>query len=139
MASVYYYGKNFFDNVISLLFVLYGILTILGALVVGQHYLIDILVAIPFALSIFTLMNRLLLRQKTQTPAVAPFGILLTALWIIAIRWEPRFGCPDYVVLLLTFASLAFAGVFAFSLNALPSCGSSCRHCMDARTAAKLG
>ncbi len=138
ISSVHLYGKNIFDNIVSFIFILYGVSTILAAMVVGQHYLTDILVAIPFSISIFTLVNRLLLGQNLQNIVVAPIGILLTALWIIAIRWGSRFGCPDYVVLFLTFASLAFAGAFPFFINTLPFTGSSCRQCMDTRTVAKL-
>jgi hypothetical protein len=52
-------------------FLIFGILTILGALIHGEHYLLDVVVAIPLAAGLYSLMYN-------KTNSAIP-GLVLTA------------------------------------------------------------
>lgn len=93
-------------RIVPALFVLYGILTICGALAYGDHYLIDCVVALPFAATLVLSLAR------AQAGAVAGYGasywtgVVLFAGWIAMLRIGG--GLLDAsLVLAMTAASLA--------------------------------
>jgi len=115
ISSIDNLSKTIRGLFLSSLSIAYGIFTLLGALIFGDHYLLDVVVAVPFALSVYILLVCRQKMNRRQLTTSASFGILLTASWVIAIKTEARFGYPDYVVQLLTLATLAYAGVFVYS------------------------
>lgn len=71
-------------NICSFLFV---VLTVLGTLGTGEHYLVDLIVAFPFALMIQAICWRRLPvgDRRRWLPMVS--GLTGTLLWIAALRW----------------------------------------------------
>jgi hypothetical protein len=62
-------------------FLIFGILTILGgALIHGEHYLLGVVVAIPLAAGLYSLMYN-------KTNSAIP-GLVLTVFWLLAIRTD---------------------------------------------------
>jgi hypothetical protein len=67
---------------------LYLLLTVVATLGSGQHYFVDLVVSLPFALAIQSVASYALPKQPRQTAMIA--GIGFTAAWLLLIR----FGVP---------------------------------------------
>jgi hypothetical protein len=89
-------------------FLVFGILTILGALIHGDHFLLDAVVAIPFAAGLYSLMYN-------KTDFAIP-GLVLTVVWLLAIRTEADLHYPTFVVQFMVITTLAYAAMFFCSL-----------------------
>jgi hypothetical protein len=90
-------------------FLIYGIFTILGALIHGEHYLLDIVVAVPLAAGVFSLMY-----EKTNS---AIPGFVLTVLWLLAIRAEADLHFSPFFVLFIVIVTLVYAATFFYSIT----------------------
>jgi PAP2 superfamily protein len=65
--------------------VLYLLLTVVATLGSGQHYFVDLVVSLPFALAVQSIASYALPLQSRRTAMVA--GIGFTAAWFLAIRF----------------------------------------------------
>jgi hypothetical protein len=66
----------------------FAALTVLYACAAGGHYLIDLVVALPFTLAMYALTRgTLALRQRACQAALAG-GMLLFVAWLVALRWS---------------------------------------------------
>lgn len=61
-----------------------ALITILAALTVGEHWFIDLIVALPFAMSVNALVGRLPWSSKPQ-PLLSLAGAVMVAAWFWAI------------------------------------------------------
>jgi hypothetical protein len=68
--------------------VIYLLLTVVATMGSGQHYFVDLVVSLPFALAVQSIASSALPRQSRQTAMIT--GIGFTAVWFLAIR----FGVP---------------------------------------------
>lgn len=88
------------------LFVVYGVLTICGALTFGDHYLIDCVVAAPLTATIMLAFEGAETRAKPGFAACFSTGAALLAGWIVMLRTGGGLLEPP-VVLAMAAASLA--------------------------------
>jgi hypothetical protein len=68
---------------------LYLLLTVAATLGSGQHYLVDLVVSVPFALAVQSVASYALCNKSRRRTAVAT-GIGLTLAWLVLVR----FGVP---------------------------------------------
>jgi len=61
-----------------------AVLTILATLGTGQHYVIDLIVAVPFATAVYAGASR-----TGAWKAMTVYGIVGTFTWIALLRWIP--------------------------------------------------
>jgi hypothetical protein len=85
-------------------FLVFGILTILGALIHGEHYLLDAVVAIPLAAGLYSLV--------CNKPNFVISGLVLTVIWLLAIRMEADLHFPVFVVRFMVVVTLVYAAMF---------------------------
>lgn len=97
--------------------ILFGLLIVITALVCGEHYLLDVVVAIPFALTLYILLDATNKSGAKQVFLFAPLGGLLTALWVLMIRMELRFDFRPISIYIMTLATLIYAVGVAYSLK----------------------
>ncbi|MCB1542436.1 MAG: phosphatase PAP2 family protein [Rhodoblastus sp.] len=71
---------------IAALYVVYGALTICGALIFGDHYLIDCIVALPFAASILLYFDEATTRARGGFEPCFWSGVVLLTVWIAMLR-----------------------------------------------------
>jgi PAP2 superfamily protein len=86
------------------------VFTILGTMGTGEHYFVDLVVAFPFALAVFS--ATLLEAPWMQRAATSLVGFGATLLWLVLLRQQPHWFWISPVVswgavALSTFASLA--------------------------------
>ncbi len=89
---------------------LYMVLTILACIGFGEHYMIDLVAAVPYALVLQSVCAPGTLRSRPEWKQSIVAGLALTVTWIVAVR----FGTP-------MFHSSAFA--WTFSIFTLVWCG----------------
>ena len=77
-----------FASWVRLLAKIFLLLTLLATLGLGEHYLIDLVVAFPFALAVRALCAARLLRSQRDSLVAALVGGALTAAWILALRQQ---------------------------------------------------
>jgi hypothetical protein len=65
--------------------------TVLGTLGTGEHYVIDLVVAFPFAVAVQALCTRSLPRKARHRLVPLVGGTTLTLLWLILLRFGTRF------------------------------------------------
>ena len=65
----------------------YLLLTMLATLGGGEHYLVDVVAAFPFALAVWALCGTPWLPERALTLVSGLLGLLL---WIAAIRFKPE-------------------------------------------------
>ena len=65
------------------------VFTVLATLGMGEHYLIDLIVAFPFSLMIFGVFYSLTPWRNAWQIRAAVFGFGATILWMILLRFEP--------------------------------------------------
>jgi PAP2 superfamily len=79
----------------------YVIVTALATLGSGQHYLVDLVVAVPFALAI-----DLVLRGQQRARAAATAGLVFS--WIALVRWAPAYpAAVPFLTVALSVLSVA--------------------------------
>jgi hypothetical protein len=66
----------------------FALLTVIGTLGTGEHYLIDLVVSFPFTMLCQALLSRHLSWRDRTRPFVA--GILMTSFWIVMLRFGLR-------------------------------------------------
>ncbi len=91
---------------IATLYVAYGLLTICGALTSGDHYLIDCIVALPFAASILLSFEGPGTRARSGFQPCFLSGVVLFAAWIAMLRIGGDMIVPP-LVLAMSAASVA--------------------------------
>ena len=85
------------------------LLTLLATLGLGEHYLVDLVVALPFALGIRAVCATHLPRPQRERLAAAAVGFVLTAGWILGLRQR---AFVTQIPALASYALVAFtAGV----------------------------
>lgn len=91
----------------------YFVLTIISTLATGEHYLVDVIAGIPFALCVQAIVspeNRAL--KWAPRARISLLGLGLTLIWMLLIRFETRwlFISPivPWVLLAFTLGSVAF-------------------------------
>lgn len=74
-----------------------ALITILAALTVGEHWFIDLILALPFAMSVNALVGRLSWSSKPQ-PLLSLAGAVVVAVWFWAIMTNSFARLPSEVV-----------------------------------------
>jgi hypothetical protein len=75
-----------FGSCVRFLACAFLLLTLLATLGLGEHYLVDLVVAVPFALGIRAYCATSLPRSQCERLAAGAAGGILTAAWILALR-----------------------------------------------------
>jgi hypothetical protein len=121
LAWWYSRGLSKTERAIALFYLVFVALATLGT---GEHYFIDLVVAVPFALFMESLFAYdLPILDPTRTGAVA-FGLLSTLAWLAALRFTPHaFWSTPILPWTLCIATVA-AGIF-FESNLRDSGNSS--------------
>jgi len=87
---------------------LYVCLTIVATLGLGQHYLVDLVVSLPFALAVQSATSYLLPVKLRRIPALIA-GIGFTAAWLLIIRfgvsWALKSPAIPWTLILATAAT----------------------------------
>jgi hypothetical protein len=85
------------------------VLTLLATLGLGEHYLVDLVVALPFALGVRAVCATHLLRLQRERLTAVAVGFVLTAGWILALKQK---ALVTEIPALASYALVAFtAGV----------------------------
>jgi len=87
LAFWYSRGLSITERAIALFYLVFVALATLG---VGEHYLIDIIVAVPFALFIESLFAYDLPILDNFRARAFAFGLLATCAWLAALRFTPH-------------------------------------------------
>ena len=110
LILIWWNTRNFRWHVRALT-ALYLLFTALGTLGTGEHYLIDLIVAWPFALIVQGLLAPLPLRASARW-ITAAFGLMLTLSWNAALRYTNLFfGFRAFPWLAIAFTLLASEAV----------------------------
>ncbi|HMN71856.1 MAG TPA: phosphatase PAP2 family protein [Rhodoblastus sp.] len=100
-------------RLVSALYAIYGVLTICGALTFGNHYLVDCIVALPFAATILLSFEPAATRAQNGFDPCFWAGVLLFAAWVAMLRIGG--GLISQAMVLVMFAAsvahLAAAGI----------------------------
>lgn len=91
---------------------LYVLLTALGTLGLGEHYLIDLVVAYPFALMVQSVCSALSLRDTMRWIATS-LGLALTLVWMLVLRHPKLFLAGrliPWAAIILTLLATEFLG-----------------------------
>jgi PAP2 superfamily len=75
------------DRLLAALFVVFTIVATMGT---GEHYLIDLIVACPFALTIYYFCSFSLSWKDYRRVRACLYGLLATLGWLAALRYETR-------------------------------------------------
>lgn len=113
LASLARQGDAIWSRLVSAGFVAYGVLTIVGAMVYGDHYAFDCIVALPFATAIYLTVVRPPIDTAMRGDLTLT-GATLFVLWVAIIRADAALPAP----LLLGTAVLSMA-YFGFAICAL--------------------
>jgi len=86
---VFWYARNLSlgERVIAGIFVLFTLCATLGT---GEHYFVDLIVAVPFALMIIAIAEAVARRAWREGIVPLMVGLGLTLAWILALRYSPR-------------------------------------------------
>ncbi len=87
LAWWYSRGLSVWERGVALLFVIFVILATLGT---GEHYLVDLVVAFPFALGVESIAAFGLGWTGARRLAGVGFGFAATLLWLLALRFLPH-------------------------------------------------
>ena len=93
-------------RLVAALYVVYGLLTIVGALSFGDHYLVDCIVALPFAATILLSFEGAAARERAGFAPCFSAGVWLFVMWVVMLRSGGGLISPPFV-LAMTAASLA--------------------------------
>ena len=87
---VFWYARKLSlgERVIAGVFVLFTLFATLGT---GEHYFVDLIVAVPFALMIIAIAEAVPRRALKETALPLMVGLGLTLAWILALRYSPKF------------------------------------------------
>jgi hypothetical protein len=88
LAWWYSRGLAWWERAIALLFLVFTVLSTLGT---GEHYLIDLVVAFPFALLLEALYSFSLPWSDARRITAIVSGLSITLAWIAALRFIPHF------------------------------------------------
>src|SRR5262249_41414749 len=77
---------SFVTRTVAFVFLFFTVLATLGT---GEHYLIDLVVAFPFALMLQSLASIAARRREGVTPFL--FGLGAVLLWMALLRFAPNF------------------------------------------------
>jgi hypothetical protein len=80
-------GLSRWERAVPMFFATFTVVSTLGS---GEHYLVDLIVAFPFALMIQHLCTFSLPWSGEQRRRAFLFGLLTTLAWIAVLRYEPR-------------------------------------------------
>jgi hypothetical protein len=94
----------------------YLVLTALAALGLGEHYTIDLVTAVPFALVLQSVCAPALLRSRPEWRRSLATGGTLTALWILAARFGTPLFHSGVFTWGLSIATLALCGVARYTM-----------------------
>jgi hypothetical protein len=81
-----YWNSRKFPIVLRAAAVLYLVLTVMATLGTGQHYLVDLVVSLPFALTVESLVSYALPHKSRRLIAMAT-GFGLTMAWLLMVRF----------------------------------------------------
>jgi len=81
-------GLSWWERSIALLFLLFTVLATMGT---GEHYFIDLIVALPFAVFIEALFAFALRLNNESRMIALGFGFLTTLVWLLSLRYVTRF------------------------------------------------
>jgi hypothetical protein len=86
---VFWYARNLSlgERVLAGVFVVFTLCATLGT---GEHYFVDLIVAVPFALMIIAIAEAVAKRAWRETTIPLMVGLGLTLAWILALRYSPR-------------------------------------------------
>jgi hypothetical protein len=83
----------------------YLLLTVIATLGSGQHYLVDLVVSLPFALTMQAVVSYKHSEKSRRIPAAAT-GVALTAAWLLLVRfgvsWAMKSPAVPWTLILLT-------------------------------------
>ncbi|MGA8272695.1 MAG: phosphatase PAP2 family protein [Candidatus Sulfotelmatobacter sp.] len=81
-----WWNSRGFPMVLRVLLILYVCLTVVATLGLGQHYLVDLVVSLPFALAVQSATSYVLPGRLRRIPAFIA-GVGLTAAWLLCVRF----------------------------------------------------
>ncbi len=87
LAWWYSVGLSFWERSIALFFVVFTVLATLGS---GEHYVIDLIVACPFALFIYALSSFYVPWSNRDRSLAAFVGLGITLVWIELLRFNVK-------------------------------------------------
>lgn len=97
------------------------LLTLLAAIGTGEHYFVDIVVAVPFTVFILAVTNLLVGNQRSaQWPSLC-VGLGGTAAWLLALRYSTHFFWRSPLLPWLAFAITLAVCFLAFKRLAVPA------------------
>jgi hypothetical protein len=103
-----WWNSRGFPSLLRVALLLYVCLTIVATLGLGQHYLVDLVVSLPFALAVQSATSYLLPVKLRRIPALIA-GIGFTAAWLLIIRfgvsWALKSPAIPWTLILATAAT----------------------------------
>jgi hypothetical protein len=109
LAWWYSRGLSWFERVIVFAFLS---LTVFATLGTGEHWFVDLIVAVPFALFIQAICAHFVPWRDSRRVSALVFGLLCTLGWLAMLRYEPRFFWASPVVpWALAFATVVLASI----------------------------
>jgi hypothetical protein len=99
-----------FPIALRALLILYVCLTVVATLGLGQHYLVDLVVSLPFALAVQSATSYVLPGKLRRVPALIA-GVVLTTVWLLFVRFAVSWALKSPAIpwtLILATASTTF-------------------------------
>jgi hypothetical protein len=96
---MFWFAGQYCKKPVRILVGVFAALTCAGTLGMGEHYVIDLVLAVPFARCIWALVHR-----QWKTAAIATVVVLI---WLVAFRLGWTVGIPLALALVLTIVTIA--------------------------------
>ena len=95
LAWWYSRGLSWLERIIAFAFLS---LTVFATLGTGEHWFVDLIVAVPFALFIQAICAYSVPWRDRRRVSALMFGLLCTLAWLVLLRYEPKFFWTSPVV-----------------------------------------
>ncbi len=109
-ALLLWWNSRDFPRLLRAALALYVLLTVVATLVSGQHYLVDLVVSLPFALAVQSAASDPVSKKPERITALVS-GAVLTAAWLLLVHYGVHLVLRSPIIpwgLMLTTSTLTF-------------------------------
>jgi hypothetical protein len=99
------------------------LLTLLATVGTGEHYAIDLVVAVPFTAMIIALTNLLVGNDRARQYVPLGIGLGVVTAWLLALRYATNFFWQSLVIPWLAILATLAISYLALKKTENPACG----------------
>ncbi len=96
-AMLLWWNSGGFPRLLRAALALYIVLTVVATLGSGQHYLVDLVVSLPFALAVQSVASGHFSKSRERINALVS-GLVLTAAWLLLVRFGAHLALKSPII-----------------------------------------